>query len=172
MAEAELAVGLQAADDVLVIPPARRKNVLAHLGFTFLLLSFFSFCIEMVRRPSMNSPAPPLLLYLGLLLIWLLFAMLRELFSKEEVRIDHYVIEIERRLFGFSIGAEVFNTQDVSNVRVGRAGSWELKRKQEDGGILLDEGKNTFSFGAGLDEERARDFVAVINRRLSEQRRG
>ncbi len=171
MAEAELTVGFQAApDEVIVIPPARREEVLLQLGMTFLMLLVFSFCISMLRPRSANGPL--FVVYPALLLMWWLFALLRELFSVEEIRIDYYVIEIERRLFGFSIGAEVFKTQDVFNVRVGRAGSWELKRKQEAGGILLDEGKNTFSFGAGLDEELAREFVSVINRKLSEHRRG
>ena len=106
-----------------------------------------------------------------LVLSIVLFGLLREMFSTEEVRIDDYVIEIERRLFGLSIGAEVFKTQDVSNVRVGRARSWSLKRKQDSGGILFDEGGDAFSFGAGLDEEHSREFVSVINRRLAEHRR-
>jgi hypothetical protein len=170
MAEAQLAVGVQEGGEIIVIPPARREDLLAQWGIALMVTVLL--CLSLSLKSHVLDNAPLSIAYPALMLSYVLFGFLREMFSTEEVRVDHYTIEIERRLFGISIGAEVFKTQEVSNVRIGRAGSWSFKRRQEEGGILFDEGKNTFSFGAGLDGEHAQEFVSVINRRLREHGRG
>src|SRR5450631_4172638 len=102
MAEAQLAVGVQEGGEIIVIPPARREDLLAQWGIALMVTVLL--CLSLSLKSHVLDNAPLSIAYPALMLSYVLFGFLREMFSTEEVRVDHYTIEIERREVGRSSG--------------------------------------------------------------------
>ncbi len=130
-----------------------------------LYFGLISLCIELAS-PRVSS----LVILVGVIYpIYLLLLLSTELFASESVRVDRYAVEVERTLLGFSVGDEVFKTENISNVRVGAIRNWSLKRGEYSGGrILFNEGDDTFSLGAGLSDERAAEIAVAIRDRIEQ----
>lgn len=115
-----------------------------------------------------SSRFSPIIILVGAVYpAYLLYGLSIELLACESIRIDRYTVEVERKLFGFSISSEVFKTEDVTNVRIGVIRNWNAKRREYHGGrILFDEGKDTFSVGAGLEDHLAEELARAFRVRL------